>query len=40
MHNAGTEGAAECRIKIDGQVVPEAKSGGPYSACQVTVDKP
>lgn len=32
--------ARECRIKIDGQVMREAKSSGPYGVCQVTADKP
>lgn len=40
VQNAGTEGVVECRIKIDGQVMREAKSSGPYGVCQVTADKP
>jgi hypothetical protein len=40
VHIPGTEGAVECRIKIDGQVVREAKSSGPYAVCQVAADKP
>ncbi|MFC5834879.1 DUF4190 domain-containing protein [Nonomuraea insulae] len=39
VQNAGTDGVVECRIKIDGAVVGEAKSSGPYGVCTVTADK-
>lgn len=39
VQNAHTSGVVECRIKVDGQVVREAKSTGPYGVCTVTADK-
>ncbi|MEU8143187.1 hypothetical protein [Nonomuraea sp. NPDC048901] len=40
VQNPSTEGAVERRGKIDGQVVREPKSSGPYGVCQVMADKP
>lgn len=40
VQNAGAEGVIECRIKVDGQVIREAKSSGPYGVCTVTADNP
>lgn len=38
--NAGQEGSVTCRIKVDGKVVREAASSGPYGVCNVRADKP
>jgi hypothetical protein len=38
--NAGQEGSITCRIKVDGKVVREAASSGPYGVCNVRADKP
>jgi Domain of unknown function (DUF4190) len=40
VQNAGTEGAIECRILVDGQVVREATGSGPYGVCNVRADAP
>lgn len=38
--NAGQEGSVTCRIKVDGKVVREAASSGPYGVCTVRADAP
>ena len=40
VQNAGAEGVVECRILVDGQVVREAMSSGPYGVCNVRADAP
>ncbi|GAA3550890.1 hypothetical protein GCM10022419_033980 [Nonomuraea rosea] len=40
VQNAGQAGTIECRIKIDGQVVREAKTSTAFGVCTVTADKP
>ncbi|MGP3914294.1 DUF4190 domain-containing protein [Nonomuraea sp. 10N515B] len=40
VQNAGDKGTITCRIKIDGQVVREAKIDSPFGVCTVTADKP
>ncbi|WP_219512699.1 MmpS family transport accessory protein [Nonomuraea ceibae] len=38
--NAGQQGTITCRIKVDGKVVREDKSEGPYGVCNVRADAP
>jgi hypothetical protein len=40
VQNAGADGVIECRILVDGQVVREATSSGPYGVCNVRADAP
>lgn len=40
VQNAGDQGTITCRIKVDGKVVREAKSNGPYGVCTVKADAP
>ncbi|NJP92948.1 hypothetical protein HCN51_26445 [Nonomuraea sp. FMUSA5-5] len=40
VQNGGADGVVECRIKVDGRVVREAESSGPYGVCTVTADAP
>jgi hypothetical protein len=36
--DAGRDGEVVCRIKVDGKVVREQASSGPYGVCTVTAD--
>ncbi|GAA1290239.1 hypothetical protein Psi02_15810 [Planotetraspora silvatica] len=38
VQNADAEGTITCRIKVDGKMVREAKSNGPYGVCRVETD--
>ncbi|MFI6496920.1 MmpS family transport accessory protein [Nonomuraea typhae] len=38
--NAGQSGAITCRIKVDGNVIREAKGEGMYGVCNVRADAP
>lgn len=40
VQNAGGKGTITCQIKVDGQVVREAKTDAPFGVCTVRADKP